>query len=158
MRADSRVSSEFDGGLAFDTEQPITMRHFLGTQDKSVSSRVDDNSSQDEGIEMTSMTDMAVKNTVLKTKGPNNSLSLIDQAPGTKCCRFLSGIYLKYFLCQCFTLYRSLIFMWLVDPLIIAITLISIIPILQIDGTKIDIQIVVAVLKVLSLCIGLKFN
>ena len=90
-------------------------------------------------------------------KNNQNSLS-INEPLENKTCKCLSGIYFKYLLCKGLSLHRCLLLMWLFDPVIIAATSISLIPILQIDGTKIDIQIIVAVLKILILCVGLKFN
>ena len=90
-------------------------------------------------------------------KNNQNSLS-ISEPSESKTCKCLSGIYLKYLLCKGLNLHRCLLLMWLFDPLIIAATSISLIPILQIDGTKIDIQVIVAIVKIIILCVGLKFN
>ena len=47
--------------------------------------------------------------------------------------------------------------MMLIDPILIVLTGLTLIPILQIDGTKIDIQIILALLKIAILLINFKF-
>ena len=46
--------------------------------------------------------------------------------------------------------------MFSIDPFVILVTAFTLIPILQIDGTKIDIQIVFAILKILFLAMNMK--
>ena len=69
--------------------------------------------------------------------------------------KFLSGIYLKYLFCTSLSLYRCLKVLFFVDAILAIITLLSLIPIIQIDGKYIDEQLVVAIIKAIVLVVSL---
>ena len=77
MNTGSRVSSEYESGLAFDTEQPITMRHFLGTNEKSSRHDGSNNSAFSEEIEMTPMGNHITKDRIVRLKN-ENSISIVE--------------------------------------------------------------------------------
>ena len=87
----------------------------------------------------------------------DNQLVIVTESSRFKTLSFISGIYLKYLMCKCLTLHRCILLMMLIDPILIVLTGLTLIPILQIDGTKIDIQIILALLKIAILLVNFKF-
>ena len=69
--------------------------------------------------------------------------------------RFLSGIYLKYLFTRKMSLFKSLYAIMIVNFILTALTGATIVPIIQLDGTKVDLKLVVALMKLLELLLSL---
>ena len=93
---------------------------------------------------------------VLQRTG-DDQLVIVSESSRFRTLPCISGLYLKYLGCKCLTLHRCLLLMMILDPFVIVCSAITIIPILQIDGTKIDIQIVLVILKIALLLLNLRF-
>ena len=135
------------------------MRHFL--QDPAQSQRRKrptksprDSFDTSQGIELSDMNQIEGRGYGIVRRTDSNNLAIVTPSSRFRTLSFVSGLYLKYLFCKCLTLYRCLVLMFAIDPLIILATTFTLIPILQIDGTKIDVQIVIASLKVTLLCVN----
>ena len=71
---------------------------------------------------------------------------------------FVSGIYLKYFICKSVSLYRYVMAMAFCDILLWIVTTLTLVPTLQIDSNKVDMQLIIIVFKLTMLLISLKFT
>ena len=70
----------------------------------------------------------------------------------------MSGIYLKYFICKSVSLYRYVMAMAFCDILLWIVTTLTLVPTLQIDSNKVDMQLIIIVFKLTMLLISLKFT
>ena len=86
----------------------------------------------------------------------NELFTPCDVSHGRLCrCKFLSGIYLKYAFCLSMSLYKSLKGMYVINLTLAVVTLISLIPIAQVKGTRVNPLVIIGIIKFMTLTLSL---
>ena len=71
-----------------------------------------------------------------------------------RCCEFMNGIYCMYIFMRCYSLHKALQSIYIINIQLCLITLVTLIPIAQKNkGKEIDIQLILALLKLFELII-----